>query len=313
MASVALASLLTLVGLICAASPTVVESRQRDAVIDEWIRIHSQVFDKTGRALDESQVLSKMAFLHREIGPLREITGSATRRMVDSVDFVYAALSDTDVEHCTVQHLDHVQKQLSRRIRDPLDGNLMILLSMAHRNLVELCGDLHLNVPQVLNTELDDSIRLRLRNLKLTHEDLQRGGVTKKKLRYWILREIQIDDSKSTEQEILDAWDAGPCWKLYSALDRRGLQSFHEFSKLDFYLGPSAANKCRPTIEFWVRTIRACDQLELIITDVAVREPEPGINAPNQKKPQRKRDRFAKALSSAPRHLIHRAHIRAST
>lgn len=308
-------SLSAVVVLLCAASLTVVKSQQPEAIIKEWRRYYSEVFE--GYAiLEEVQVLSRMTFMHSEIELLKAYNGSATGRMINNFYFVYGALADTDLDHCSVQHLDEVKIQLFRRFQDPSEGALKTLLPMVHRNLVEVCGDAYVGVDQVLDGAIKDPIRTHLRNLKWTYENYRRGEVSRKKLQRDVFMQIKIDGPRFTEQEIIDAWDDGPCWKLYSTMDKLGIHSFHEFVKLDAYLGPAAANKCRPPLESWVRTIHACDQLELMIADLAKKDVNPELNsssAPLKFRPQRKRDRLAKAVSKAPRHLMQRVHIRSSS
>lgn len=255
-----------LIVLLALSSVLWTEARSQNTLAEEWRRTYVVIFGRFHTHLAATRVLNHLTSLHSKINLLGE-QDSVTGKMIDDVEYCFQAVRDTNAEHCNVEHMKNVRRRL-KSIRYPLGDNLKTLFSLIHRNLVELCGALQMNVIEELDKALSDEVKCFLRvSMMMYKEDIENGRLNPS-FRLRLFREIGVQEY-DTEEDIMAAWARSPCRKLTSTLHRLNLQSFIEFVKLNYFNGVLAAEMCQPELGSYANIVHTCDRLELIVPQMA--------------------------------------------
>lgn len=237
--------------------------------IDEWKSDYQSVFGDSPEELTSAQVLERVTSMYNDRETVRE-DESVTDDMQQNVAYWNNALTDTNTEHCNVDYLDEVYRQLLN-IRDPPGPNQKTLFSLVHSFVVEMCSKLHFDQEVRLSSfrfRLGQRGLVDLQEIRVMYEDLVENRTCARHFENALLEALHVS-KRSTKSEIIEAWNRGPCALLETFINENNLQSYREFVKLDLYCGMSSSGYGPGSI--WPRIVEACDKISPLIPQIAER------------------------------------------
>lgn len=184
--------------------------------------------------------------------------------MIDTVEYWYKALTEVNPSHCTVEHMDDIKSQLGS-MRDVSEINREVIMLLVHRNLVDVCATMHLDIVN----DLDDQFS------KQDKEDLNYGTLMMTsnwaELR-WVTKRLKIR-SRYTKERAMDIWNHSACKRLNIAMEGNKRRRFREFALLNAYMGLRIAEKCQPRpVAIWAWRVNSCQQLDTLMPEIVERD-----------------------------------------
>lgn len=239
----------------------------RYATID-WKEAYAEVFESETE-LSVAQVYERITYLLEDLEIIKEVP-SITEEMKDRVNYWNGVLTDTNHEHCTVEYLNSIRRQLES-IRNPLTKNMQKLFILVQDNLVDICSKLQAHIIRNFSFRMGLTTKLDLVKIILFYESYNKGDITRKQLGERMFEMHHLDPKKSDlRYKIVNAWEHGPCGILRRALKefQNGLpqwQSFREFTQLHNYGGHSPLELSETDATRWVRIGHDCNQLTMMM------------------------------------------------
>lgn len=256
--------------LPCCAFITFVKTTKPDGVIvKEWKEAYSEVFgnDSDKIKLSDSEIMERVTFMQEEMD---EINGerSITREQIEVVLYWNSVLMDTDTNNCNTNHLRHILRKL-KDLGNPPSTNQASLFWLVHWNLIDICNKLHSGIKQEMQRFFSFETYAKLLRISFQFELWLQGLTTKKELSKELFEMLHVDKTVS-RSKIVKAWDNGPCKQVIIVLQSSPkFRSFYEFVELNAYGGLATIEQCPSSTYLWVRIVYACEELTMIIPELA--------------------------------------------
>lgn len=246
--------------------------------VDEWMKQYTDVFASMldMPRLTSDEILRRLEFLHNTKEDVWD-NEWIKKHMTSAVDLWYSAITDKNISHCNVDYFNHINNQLQNIIamRSPPTRNNDELFNLFYSNGRNLCRQ---PLVESVNALLSPETVGDLKEIDVAYDQWVKRNLTCKKLAKRTFRQLKIKESP-IKDEIVAEWnrDMHSCRKVQQVTNSSDHRDIYNLLQHHALAQPSGSDQMQETINFVFHVGSVCNQLDLMVPDMANDYDEPSM------------------------------------
>lgn len=185
---------------------------------------------------------------------------------VEKAKFWANALTHVEADQCHADQWRELDVKYFEMIEDNQEPHHDVLYELARQVLVESCSKHYENIGQLLREKVGGKSVDKIKKLEKEFTGIPKpyGQEARKEL-LSMARKVAGVSSRSSKDKFAHGWADGACAKVLSKLSEPEMEQYADFIHLIYR--SKRADRCSPTVQFWLNVIEMCHQLEGAFVD----------------------------------------------